>query len=582
MTNWIPPFSGSGYSLGGGGGGGGGGGPRYALGVDTIADRNAIPAGERSEFLSVYVAETDRWYTLIGGIANTDWQLRDTARKVNDRPGLVGPIYVTAAGSDVNGTGSVGAPYATLSRAILDLGTQRTNTNININVGAGVFAPPDTWVNVNWATVVGTTSVIDTGNVNGVAIWSPTSDWFVDVVLLGAYGPDALKGRYVSIAGGTYQGFIYRNDATVLGVTRIYMGSDTLADFVGPAPGDLVNIFSLDTTIRDSSTAVSSFTSNTRLNFNDVIMEAAAATNVHFFVATDKVEFVRCAIQNLGRYQAGQGGGFFLNNCYYRANGASGLGILRVAPGGLVRLLRGTIIDGGASVEPLVTDPDAILSYLGRTVMLDVVSIQAAGSTWLPAQETTMTDPSFYFSGTAMSRGGISWNSAIPGVGGDGRLPGLFGSVTSSYAVLASQGANLSLRTSSVASTLGFNHVSADAGLTNTAQYLDGTYIAGGNVFPGCYTAQRSVSADTFLGATDSLLLVDATAGPVFVDLPTILQYPFRTYTVKKVDASVNAVTVRASFGQTIDGLGTYTIVTTNVARAFNSGPSSGTNWSVT
>lgn len=57
-----------------------------------------------------------------------------------------------------------------------------------------------------------------------------------------------------------------------------------------------------------------------------------------------------------------------------------------------------------------------------------------------------------------------------------------------------------------------------------------------------------------------SLILVDATAGPVTVPLPAAAKQRDRTITIKKIDASANAVTVDADGADLIDGAGTFAL----------------------
>lgn len=67
--------------------------------------------------------------------------------------------------------------------------------------------------------------------------------------------------------------------------------------------------------------------------------------------------------------------------------------------------------------------------------------------------------------------------------------------------------------------------------------------------FPMFYGV-RSVTAATTIVDSDDLILVDATAGAVTVTLPLVSANAGRRFTVKKTDASGNAVT----FGGTVDG----------------------------
>jgi hypothetical protein len=60
--------------------------------------------------------------------------------------------------------------------------------------------------------------------------------------------------------------------------------------------------------------------------------------------------------------------------------------------------------------------------------------------------------------------------------------------------------------------------------------------------------------------ATDEIIPCDASGGAFSVTLPTAVGVPGQRYVVKKVDSSVNAVTVATTSSQTIDGATTYSL----------------------
>jgi len=59
----------------------------------------------------------------------------------------------------------------------------------------------------------------------------------------------------------------------------------------------------------------------------------------------------------------------------------------------------------------------------------------------------------------------------------------------------------------------------------------------------------------------DSTILVDATSAAFTVTLPTAVGIAGRTYTIKKIDSSINNVTLDANGTQTIDGSLSYTLL---------------------
>lgn len=69
-------------------------------------------------------------------------------------------------------------------------------------------------------------------------------------------------------------------------------------------------------------------------------------------------------------------------------------------------------------------------------------------------------------------------------------------------------------------------------------------------------------AATTYTVLTDDsyLILCDATAGAFDVDLPAAASSTNVRVTVKKIDASANAVTVDGNGAETIDGAATYSL----------------------
>lgn len=70
--------------------------------------------------------------------------------------------------------------------------------------------------------------------------------------------------------------------------------------------------------------------------------------------------------------------------------------------------------------------------------------------------------------------------------------------------------------------------------------------------------------------------LCDATAAPVVVNLPLAASAKYRRITVKKIDASANAVTLDGSGAETIEGAAT--LATTTQYKAYTV-QSDGTTW---
>jgi len=70
-----------------------------------------------------------------------------------------------------------------------------------------------------------------------------------------------------------------------------------------------------------------------------------------------------------------------------------------------------------------------------------------------------------------------------------------------------------------------------------------------------------SVTASATLGSSDCMIIADATAGEVTINLPSVASAGVgRTYYIKKVDSSNNSVVVDGDGTETIDGSLTQTI----------------------
>jgi hypothetical protein len=63
-----------------------------------------------------------------------------------------------------------------------------------------------------------------------------------------------------------------------------------------------------------------------------------------------------------------------------------------------------------------------------------------------------------------------------------------------------------------------------------------------------------TVTGDYTVLSSDSMVLVDASSGPITITLPLVSTVAGETFTVKKIDSSANAVTIDGSASETIDG----------------------------
>ncbi len=87
-----------------------------------------------------------------------------------------------------------------------------------------------------------------------------------------------------------------------------------------------------------------------------------------------------------------------------------------------------------------------------------------------------------------------------------------------------------------------------------------------------------SISADYTASDLDSVVLVDATSAGITVTLPDATVVSGKNITIKKTDASANAVTVDGNGSQKIDGATTASLASQN---KYISIVSDGTNWHI-
>ncbi len=97
--------------------------------------------------------------------------------------------------------------------------------------------------------------------------------------------------------------------------------------------------------------------------------------------------------------------------------------------------------------------------------------------------------------------------------------------------------------------TLAANSNTKVASQKATKAYVDNSIVGATSVVP-----YSSVSSDTTLDNTYSVVAVDASGGNVTITLPTAVGVEGRTFSIKKVDSSSNTVTINPNGAETIDG----------------------------
>jgi hypothetical protein len=100
--------------------------------VTNIAERNAIPAADRTAGDVVYINDQRTAFILHGGITNAHWRLSEWCTTADME------IYVDPAGDDDAGLGTSGSPYATITRAYADV-PYKLRHPVQIHIGAGTY-----------------------------------------------------------------------------------------------------------------------------------------------------------------------------------------------------------------------------------------------------------------------------------------------------------------------------------------------------------------------------------------------------------------------------------------------------------
>ena len=102
--------------------------------VKDIATRNSIPAAQRVDGMSVRVMSVGEVFFLRGGITNNHWNGPDEWATT-----AAMELYVDPAGDDDTGTGAVGAPYLTITRAYEDV-PKVIKHPVQIHIATGAYS----------------------------------------------------------------------------------------------------------------------------------------------------------------------------------------------------------------------------------------------------------------------------------------------------------------------------------------------------------------------------------------------------------------------------------------------------------
>lgn len=154
---------------------------------------------------------------------------------------------------------------------------------------------------------------------------------------------------------------------------------------------------------------------------------------------------------------------------------------------------------------------------------------------------------------------------------------------TTNYTSCAAPGNTFNKRISADSDPPDRNDIDALGAALEEHDHASGKGAAVARVTTAClatWTVVSKVAGDSPYTATtsDQVILCNATAGAITVNLPTAVGITGRTYHIKKTDSSANAVTIDPNGSETVDGSSTKAI---NVQYTSYTVVSDGTNWHI-
>ncbi len=154
----------------------------------------------------------------------------------------------------------------------------------------------------------------------------------------------------------------------------------------------------------------------------------------------------------------------------------------------------------------------------------------------------------------------------------------LDGNKCADYQSVPTQNYGIEVGAVSGGSTLTSIRITNTTGTGNTVALIGGAGLASAVTAVASDNASdlpRTVTTTATVTVLDTTVLADATAAAFDVDLPSAANVPDAVFTIKKIDASANAVTVDAG-AATIDGAATYALAAQWQSITVQS---NGTNW---
>lgn len=385
-------------------------------------------------------------------------------------------VEVTTTGDDVRGDGSSGNPYATLDRAVLDIGWG-DNSQRTITLGAGTFTLPESIVGLNNVTIEGTQTITETRNITG----TPTvvsREGIVFTVDGAALTDDEWRDRHLQYTstrnivvkrniGNTIYGVIYRTNALADNQFSI-SGTVGLIEFT-----KLQTPSSIDANLSLNSNLTFKFINLTSQSSRDIIMRGNPSVN--FWACQWEVRRPVIEDSEVNFWSVSYTGGGLDGMLYIGPRSTVSMGVGSTFSDRLAGF-NGCWINNSFGSE---FQHNGLLFFRG----LDATGIRvdAGRVTDISGLSSAITGKVIFDDYAATCNGFYDFNTQSTGVGGFSTLPELDGQINLNYIVQAQKGAQIRYNASSTLTTaLGTNTVSADGGSTNCAIGVDETRIYNG------------------------------------------------------------------------------------------------------
>lgn len=507
----------------------------------------------------------------------------DYRRQLNTSAGTT--LYVNnSTGSDTTGTGAVGAPFASINRAIQFVPEKNTSTVTislaNTGVAYAMTGPYNTLVNTN---IVGDISLGTARNITTVTTSTDTNG--VQIIVDGAnLTQDEWEGRILTLTGilsDSRQLIVRRNNATVAGSTTLYCIMSNKNNALNDSQAGVTTSgdVQLQTLPEIAFTGTTYILGSAQLNFRNI--KATGSTADIFCNATDKPEFRYCEV-NLRSVTGGRGGGVYFIASSLNMVGNSSNGILRGRFNGDIRLGYGCVVtdrNAAANSNFLDFQSNSFMTFEGNVFFrgLDGEGIKLNSANCVVLTTAGSNNYVTFDNDTGTPTCAAAFSINLVGTTSNGNkyvIPFCQGKVNNDYYIDATANANVAANVFSTIQTTnalgGVADVRAQNSGGRSARGADGTAIRGGSpLFSFDWLAPLSPNfGTTTVDLTIySAIECDTNLGAFTLNLPlgSTLDNGSRVTIIDSgYNASVNNITIVPNGTDTIEGVAANLVMNTN------------------